>query len=131
MNYDKERKTIEEYLVANFSTLPMRFANPKSKSFENIEFVHIEIISGESEKITFGSLTNTFRYVGLITCQIFIKLGQGSGPALVIADELSTILSDKQISNVVTNASRIDKIGPQDDYYQINVVTRFKRDENF
>jgi len=96
-------------------------------------FARVTIRHSEGGQITFGNTSNRrFNRSGLITVQVFAPISSGGG--LSFAENAAIIARDAfegvgTASGIWFRNSRIQEIGPEGAWFQMNVVTEFQYDE--
>ena len=96
-----------------------------------VEWVRLNVLTGISTVASLGGATNLYRSVGVVVVQVFVKEGEGARKALLLADTVAAIFRGIQADGVLYRAPSIDRIGPSDGWYQINVNIPFQWDANF
>lgn len=127
MSFLLEKKTIEQYLQNNYTQTLVKFENDEMNEDVD-EWIRISIQNSNSNQASLGD-DAIFRYVGILFIQIFTKSDIGSGRALEIADSLTTLFRAKRINDIVFKVPSIQKVGLYQGWYQINVSTKFLREE--
>tara|TARA_B100000700_G_scaffold189815_1_gene209176 strand:- start:43103 stop:43501 length:399 start_codon:yes stop_codon:yes gene_type:complete len=88
-------------------------------------WVRLTIQHGDSRTAGLGS-TPEVRRPGLIQCQVFTPDNQGSAEAYQIADSLAAQLQYYRSGALETLAASVQRVGPSNGWYQINVSTPFR-----
>lgn len=118
---------VTEWVDATPISLPnVDFTPPNPQA----SWVAINIVDGDSNQISIGSLPAVIRYAGMIYVQIFTKLDIGYGDALELADAVKAIFNNWCGVNVRCYAAKIKTIGSDGNgWYQVNCSIPFIRDE--
>ncbi len=130
MTFDEIRIAIESRMVA-WDGVPVAYDGaPNGPSVDaaiaNQEpWVRLTIQHGDSFVAGLGS-EPCVRRPGLIMCQVFTKDNQGSRQAYQIADSLAAHLQFWRTGHLETLASSVQRTGPSDGWYQLNVSTPFR-----
>ena len=130
MTFDQIRIAIESRMVA-WDGVPVAYDGaPNGPSVDaaitNQEpWVRLTIQHGDSFTSSIGSKP-CVRRPGLIMCQVFTPDNKGSRRAHQIADSLAAHLEHWQNGHLSTLASSVQRVGPQDGWYQLNVSTPFR-----
>lgn len=80
--------------------------------------------TADGKRMTLGN-DPLYRYKGICFVQIFVKPDTGAGRALEIADMITPLLRDKKINGVQFFVPVVRKVGENNGWYQINVLTDF------
>jgi len=123
MSFLSDKVAIEQYLVANPLTTNVVYENMEPDLGWS-EWARVTIQGGNGHIASLGN-NPIYRYPGVIIFQIFTKLGIGSGRAVTIADEIDALLKSRRLGSVVFQVPNIQKIGPNNNWYQINVLVDF------
>jgi hypothetical protein len=70
-----------------------------------------------------------YRYVGMVTVQIFVKPNAGEARALELCDFVTALFRDQRINGTQFRVPQPNKIGVRDGWYQVNAVCHYYRDE--
>ncbi|MAR74365.1 phage tail terminator-like protein [Halomonas sp.] len=130
MTFDKIRIAIESRMVA-WDGWPVAYDGAPSgpnvdAAIANQEpWVRLTIQHGDSFVAGLGS-EPCVRRPGLIMCQVFTKDNHGSRQAYQIADALAAHLQLWRTGHLETLASSVQRAGPSDGWYQLNVSTPFR-----
>ena len=135
MGYEAEKIAIEERFDSTFGQAGG--GDPAIlKCYDNIDFeptddtawARLSIRPADGNQVGMGS-TNVHRYSGVIFIQIFVPKSGGLGVAMQLADEAADIWRGAQFSGITCRTPRVVNVGPDRDWYQVNVLTNFFRDE--
>ena len=88
-------------------------------------WVRLTIQHGDSTTAGLGDSPEV-RRTGLIQCQVFTDDNQGSALAHQIADYLAAQLQYYRTGSLETLAASVQRVGPSDGWYQLNVSTPFR-----
>jgi len=128
MDYVDVRKEIEMYLDTNFTSTPIQFENTiiaaSSDSIE--EFIALTISDASTETPAMGSTSSMV--TGLLTVQVFTKLGTGTQRARTLYDELKTLLLGVTINGLSFKAPIHTSVGQVEEsqHYQTNLDCTFE-----
>lgn len=87
-------------------------------------------VGGRQTTVGGSESTNRFERTGFVVVQIFCPIGKGKGEGLSVAKSLSDGYEGKSSSvGVWFSNVRINEIGVDGDFYQINFIADFKYDE--
>jgi hypothetical protein len=125
MSYEAERLSIETKLDDNWMTTPIAYENVSFNPPSNSPWIRLFIINGDSGYNTL----NSFRYVGVVTIQVFTPQNGGTNTARKYADTISAIFRGKEFDGLIFRASTVKSVGISDGWYQVNVTIPFWRDE--
>lgn len=91
IDYTYVRRTIENYLGDNFTTLPIVFENT---TLEEEDAEHITLIDTDvaSESMGMGDPAKLIN--GLVTIMIYTQIGSGTDTARAVASEILEMLND-------------------------------------
>lgn len=96
-------------------------------------WIRLSILSGEGNQITIGE-PPLDRWTGIVTAQIFVRSGEGTGVARQAADIIAEIFTRQKTSSGDSGLIRFGVTGSprfflnNDGWYQVNVSTIFHRD---
>lgn len=96
-------------------------------------WVRFNILDGQSYQASMGAASNMHRHPGLVVVNIFSPLLRGDQTALRLADEIAGIFRNYQDSSLRLRffSPELERIGPEDKWYQVNVSIPFERDSPF
>lgn len=139
MGFAAERQLIEstfdnDWLNGAYVHVPVRY--------ENIEFIPpannepwVDFSIGSSDADAASLSARIVRHEGEVTVDIYVPQGEGTNEARQLADEVSRILRNRQISS--TNAGYITfgepdvaPMGAEEPYYKLQVTVDYERDEH-
>jgi len=92
--------------------------------------VTLQHVTGNQASLTGGLGTARYSRAGILTIQIFTPAGEG----LLEAHNLAKIITDAFEGTATANGvwfrnARVNEIGPDGDWYQVNVLIDFTYDE--
>lgn len=131
MGFDEIRQAIEAYQMTWPGTEPVALdgtATPPAvvaakESYD--PWIRMTLNHGASLTAGIGSAP-CVRRTGLIQLQVFTPEQKGSAPAAQIADSLAAHWEFYQAGHFETQAASVQRIGPQDGYFQFNVTVPFR-----
>lgn len=88
-------------------------------------WVRCTILSGNSNTVGVSDKP-CVRRSGLVSLQIFTPEHAGSAPALRIADSLGPYFEHYQSGHFETQAVSLQRIGPQNGWYQVNLTAPYR-----
>lgn len=124
MNYQQEKKIIEEYFKLNWSHTPVMYEN--KNYIGDSDWVRISIQHGDSFQATMGD-DPAFRFIGVVNVQIFTKTDTGSGRALELVDFVDALFRNLVISTIQFKVPQVRKVPSTTEWFQVNVSTDFYR----
>lgn len=127
MSFVAQKSALESFIQTNLTGTNLVFEN-QSQGNKVTEWVRVNILNPDNRQISLGS-NPYFRYLGLLIFQIFIKPNTGSGRAMEIADQITTLFRGQTISGMTFKPPVIDPVGESGGWYQINVSAHFSREE--
>jgi hypothetical protein len=105
------------------------FENVAFTPSDNTPWVRLTLREGEANLSAFGGGKNNYRHPGNVQAQVFVPVGTGDGLAREIADFIASIFRGKRLSSIrFFNAPYINTIGPDGDWFQVNVICPFEYD---
>jgi hypothetical protein len=128
MSFVAEKSTIEAYLVSNYTSTLVKYENDEMNDTSVNEWIRVSTQNAQASQVSLGD-NPLFRYRGVLFVQIFVRPDIGSGRALVIADLMTSLFRAKRISDMTFFVPRIQKVGVNKDWYQVNVSIEFSREE--
>lgn len=127
MTFKTQKSQLETYIKNNLTGTNIVFEN-QSQDNKVSEWVRVNILNPASNQVSLGN-TPYYRYVGLLIFQIFIKPNTGSGRAMEIADQITSLFRGLTISGMTFKPPVVDPVGESGGWYQVNVSTQFSREE--
>mgnify|MGYP003635785188 CR=1 FL=1 len=133
MSYETKAKALLDKFDLTFSaaepTVEIAYPNVQYEPTKGTNWVRFTINWGQQDPASIGALNNRYRTTGVITVQIFAAQGEGPVAALGIADNVVATLRGTTISGIRTKGTRLQNIGGDDGWFQINAITPFEYDE--
>ncbi len=121
IDYTTVRETVEVYLNANFSTLPIRFENTllEANNSGYVDIIDTDITSSTMDM----SVGETKLVEGLLSINIFTQAGSGTELAREAASSLVGLLDDMNVSIEFKSATfmSIGLVEPEKHLYQHNL----------
>ena len=127
MTFLAQKAALETYISMNLTGSNLVFEN-QSQSNTVQEWIRVNILNPDGNQISLGN-NPYYRYIGLLIFQIFIKPNTGSGRAIEIADQITSLFRGQKISGMTFKPPVIDPVGESGGWYQLNVSTQFSREE--
>lgn len=124
--FERTYKAIEKRVQDNWVTTPVDYDNGKFTPTAGTPYIRLQIEFAGSDQISVGGLE---RGVGLIYVSIFVTKGDGSRAATTLADTIRTLFKNQYDDGVRYLASYLQRVGEQNEWYQLNVLIPFKSDE--
>ena len=128
MSFVAEKSTIEVFLASNYTSTLVKYENDEMNDSTVDEWIRVSTQNAAASQISLGS-NPLFRYRSVLFVQIFVRPDIGSGRALVIADLMTSLFRAKSIGDMTFFVPRIQKVGVNKDWYQVNVSIEFSREE--
>ena len=129
---EARNKLISKYLTQFNGQFPIAIAGqPFKKPTTPTPWVRIAVVMNDGYQISLGIIGNRrFQKSGFVVVQVFTPINTGTNKNDEMADEGLKCLDGIRIDpSLWTFEGRIDTIGDTDDYYQQNVVVKFKFEE--
>lgn len=125
----EKQTAIEEFFDAEVTGVTKVFENMPSPAPELLDdWVRCTVLFGDSKRIEIGG--GTYRYIGVVAAQIFLKEGVGVSRGVAIADIIKTALMDQVDSGVNYQVPYVTKIPFADKgWFQVQVTIPFYFDE--
>ena len=127
MSFLQEKIDLETLISTNLTGISLVFENQAQRN-DSLEWIRVNILNADSKQISLGS-NPYYRYIGLLIFQIFIKPNVGSGRALQLADQITTMFRGMTLHSMTFHPPQVDIVGESGGWYQINVSTKFHREE--
>lgn len=89
----------------------------------------IEHVISSQASLTNASSTTRWQREGLITVQVFVPAGKGPVDWAPLVKILMDAFEGKTTSGIWFRNVRFNEIGPDGDFYQVNVFAEFQYDE--
>lgn len=96
---------------------------------DNTAFARIDISHSIGSQATLGGPARSFRRVGAITIRIYTQAGKGLQESYQLAKVAADAFEGKSTGGIWFRNVRINEVGRQGAYYQLNVVVDFEYDE--
>lgn len=132
MTYEEIRAAIETHLAA-WTDAPIAWdgvpigPDVQAAQDQRTPWVRVTINDGDSFTSGIGDKP-CVRRTGLIICQVFTARDIGSAPARSLASSLAAHIEHWQSGTLSTYSAGLTRIGPDDNYYQVNVSCAFRAD---
>ena len=132
MTFEEIRAAVESKIAA-FTDAPIAFDNvPNSPAVvaameSKSNWLRLTIQHGSSFTAGMGQNPCT-RRTGVVFIQIFTNRDIGSKPAMDLASALAAHIEHWQQGRLSTQAASLNRVGPQDGWYQVNVSCPFVAD---
>ena len=131
MTFNAERQAIEQFFETNYT--PPAGVNIYHESVPNVIDTAINITllvrSGEQSQIGLDATSALFRNEGFIVFEVRTPIQRGSGDALNIIDDISELFRKQEFSGITIGSMVPDRIGIRDNWFQVNLLINFRRDE--
>lgn len=133
MSYDQERQDIEQFFVANYTLPPsvdLFFENTPIPQNNEQPYIKLLVRDGTAFQASLGGQVNVKRNNGFVVCEIRHTQDIGTGNALRMADDIAAVFDSEQFgtNRITMLVPTVDRIGNRDGWYQVNVLTEFRRD---
>lgn len=133
--FQDERAAIEGRMQANFSALPVRYANVDFKQPKDAPWVAFDILTGRGEQVSLNSRPLN-RYAGVIQATIHVPEETGTAVARGHADSIEAVFRNRQFSagasgSIVTRTPYVTDLGLLDGWYRLAVSVNYRRDKTF
>ena len=92
-------------------------------------WIHVTVLHGDSNQVTFGSSSRRSRDNGLIIAMVNVPRSKGKARAYEIADIIRTGFSNKHIVNIIYRTVSLTRVGPNGKWWQLNVQCPFQADD--
>jgi hypothetical protein len=122
-----EQSIIESFFKTSWPYTPIAVENINFNDKLIDEWVRLTVIPSDSNLPYLGQATT--REHGIISVQVFTKAGTGSGAAKKYADQISDLFKYLDIERIRCLMPSIDTIGESGGWYQVNVTTKYSREE--
>ena len=133
MSFEDERRAFEYRVSQNFSAAPVKYPGvPLDVTGD--AYVRMQLLPSAAKRVSLGN-NGRFRYWGLLVFEIFTRADKGSKAAKVLADQLSAIFKEASFNRgtsgyILCGVPHIDDLGAREDgWYQLNLITEYRRDE--
>ncbi len=117
---------IEDRFNTLWADTAISWDNVKYNPTRGVPFIRVQVEWAGSEQITTGP---RIRGDGFILVAVFSPYRQGTSPALGLADNVATLMNMWQSGNLTTKVATIERIGQNEEWYQVNVLIPFIYDE--
>jgi len=97
-------------------------------NFPDDLWTRVAIRHGEKSQVQLGE-KRTWRNIGLLFVQIFVKTGTGSQQSMNLADRVSSYFKGVSVDGVTYKTPSVFHVGSSDGYYQMNVQCPFYADD--
>jgi len=135
MGYESERALIEPMffagmISASFATTDIAWENVKFEPEDEQTYVSFRIVHAFEDQASLGD-SPLFRAAGFLSIAIMTPEGTGTATAKKNADKIAAVFRGQTLSGIIFRAPRIEEVGNQNGYYQLNIIVPFQRDEVF
>jgi len=139
MGLAAERKLLEmafddAWLNGAFVFVPVSYSNIEfNPPINNEAWISFRLGVDDADIISLGN-NKIVRHDAEIVVDIYVNQGEGTNEAREIADEVVSILRNKQFSSaeagtVTTRIPDVAPIGVDESYYRLQIVVPYERDE--
>lgn len=132
MTYEAQHNAIRTRFNTQWaSTTPIKWANVPFDPPNDDAWVELSVGDAGAIQASMGDPgNNTYRHTGAVTVMIFTPSGQGDKEALELADQAAAVFRAWQSGGILFRpAPFIRRIGTKDNWFQVNVVCPFQRDD--
>lgn len=137
MSYADERAAIEGRWATQWVTgspsaarTPTAYENVPLDPPADSPWVRLTVLNGEGQQISAGDPgSNTHRYAGVISIQIFTPGGQGTGQAKTLADAAAAVFRNVRFDSIYCRVPYVSGTSLDGSWHQTNVTVPFWRDE--
>jgi hypothetical protein len=133
MTWAAELQTLESEFATNWgATTPVQYENDAAFTppSDQADYAMFQILQGQSEIVGGqGGGNGKYRHRGVIQIDLYTSEGEGSAPALTLADTASAIFRGKRIGDVICRAPAISKPVSDGGYFRVTVSINYQRDE--
>lgn len=120
IDYTTTRQIIESELSDNFTTCDIQYENVPLMVDNPESYIAVFDRQSFSESVSMDEDDAHMR--GEIIIQIFTKLGTGTSGARDIAQDLTDLLSSKDLDGIITDTPMFISAQPNERYYQHNLI---------
>jgi len=124
MSFDLIREKVFARLAANYTDTGIAYENKEFDPVSGAAWIRATIQEADSSVAGLGS-TNLYRNPGIISIQVFTKLGGGTKEGNDIAESIVSIFNGATFDGINCRASSIDRVGESEGWYQLNVTTPY------
>ncbi len=129
------RSHFYDRIRTSFPDLTVFFDNQRAKPPEGLDvsdetepedriksaWCRITVVWGQANQADMSKQPR-IRTQGTVIVQVFVPVGSGDGLALRISDEVCDIFRRARLAGMTFRAPHPSRVGPDDNWYQINVV---------
>lgn len=117
----------QEFVDQWGGTTTFTFDNEAFNPPEGSSWVRLAVRSTVSSQETFGSIGNRkMKREGIVMVQVFTPLNQGVAGADTLVDLVRTFFEHRTVAGVWFKNCNVLEIGPEKDWYQVNVDSTFE-----
>ncbi len=128
-DFEAAANTIRSEFNTNFTAYDVAWENVHFTPPQEDPWVRLTIREGEGFAAGFAGGTNRYRHPGNVIVQVFAPVGTGDGKAREIADSVAAIFRGKRLSGIrFFDAPYVQTVGPDGDWFQVNVQLPFEYD---
>lgn len=103
----------------------LKFDQPAGEAW-----VMVSIANGEATQRSIGNPgNNVHRHLGVIFVQCFVPLGTDTLVARQLADDAAAIFRNARFDGIRCYAASVAEVGPDENWFQVNMSCPFQRDE--
>jgi hypothetical protein len=117
---------IEKRLAAQWTDTAIDYDNVNFKPTLGTSFVRVQVEWVSTDRVSIGGRVRGSGYIDL---SIFAPVNKGVQDVNKIADDLAAIFDGYHSDGLVCNVSRTVRVGQQEEWYQLKVITPFIFDQ--
>lgn len=124
--FENANLKIEQMLQAGWTTTPIDFDNVTYSPKRGVPWVRLQVEWTSTNSVSIGGLDRGEGYVDL---SIFVPTNTGTITANRMADSIAEIYEKVQDGGLKFKVGRTQRIGQQEEWYQLKVLIPFTYDE--
>lgn len=130
MTYDANRKDIQDYVAANWSSTPVLY-DSATPAVHQDEWIRVGFRDFPAQQASIGGAAVKYRHFGMLLIEIYVTEQMGSGRATRYGDTLAGLFRGATVGDALFRAPVVRQIGRDEGWYRVNVEIPFQRDECF
>lgn len=132
-DFDNAQELIEQkFTTAWGATTPVGYDNVEYEPAPNVlQWVRLNVLDEAAFQTGMNGTDNLYRHPGTIIIQVFVREGKGVREAKQLADTVAAIFRGANENGILYRAPSIERIGPNNGWFQVNVNIPFHWDAQF
>lgn len=127
MSYAAQQQAILGRLNAEWTTTPIAWPNSAFRPVTGAAWLEARVVTQDAFNVDLVS-NRRVRHPGLLSLTLYVPANEGDGEALAMADTLSAIFRNVNVSGCIFRAPTVRPLGADGAWYRVQVDAPFWRD---